>query len=331
MPEALLAIPAVLVAAVFVFSGVAKLRTGDTLENWREMGIPKPLRRRWLLALHPWGELLLAAPLVVAGSWIGAAAAAVATALMLVYLVIIVRLRRSSPDPMCSCFGDRERVTTLTVARNAWYLVLTLAAFTASWQMPLVGGPARVFASGGWAVLAAAAAAAVTVWFTTRSSQGVTAQRTEQPQDTETQGQQYRPTRIPALTLLTADGESVNLRHVARQRAQLLLAVRPGCTPCEAALELLPQWRERLPEVTVRKLLMIAPEHTDYTEFGEAHSLHDPDDLLRQTLGEWRTPTLLLLGADGNIVGEPVTGLDDVVTFVDEIEQSLQEARHNPA
>lgn len=325
MPEELSAIPGLLLAAVLLASGFAKLKTPDSIDGWRDMGVPRPFRQRWLVAAHPWGEIALALGLIALGSWLGAALATTTLALMLVYLVVIVRLLRSNPDPTCSCFGAHEAVSSVTVVRNFFYAALAVAALVASPQLPLVGGPARTVATeGGWAPLTAAALAAVTVVLTMWHPQKrADPQSPAAPQDQ----QEFRSTRIPALTLQTADGESVNLRELVKHGPQLLLAVLPGCTPCEEALAQVPQWRERLPEVTLRRLIRINPDDTQYTERDEPQSLHDPDDLLRQTLGEWRSPTLLLLGTDGFIVGEPVTGYPSVVEFIDEIEESLREVR----
>ena len=46
-------------AVMLIVSGIAKLRRPDDLTGWAEMGVPKALRKQWLLVLHPWGEMAL--------------------------------------------------------------------------------------------------------------------------------------------------------------------------------------------------------------------------------------------------------------------------------
>src|SRR5688572_15294286 len=140
MPVALsIAIPLVL-AAVLVASGVAKLRTPDTLAGWQELGVPGVLRREWLRLVHPWAELLLGAAVALLGGWLGLLAALVAVALMVGYTIMVARLVARRESTTCACFGSRKRVTHVTVVRNVWLTLLAIATAAVIWATPLFGG-----------------------------------------------------------------------------------------------------------------------------------------------------------------------------------------------
>ena len=55
--------------------------------------------------------------------------------------------------------------------------------------------------------------------------------------------------------------------------------------------------------------------------------LHDPHGYVRESIGEWSTPTAVLLGADGLLAGGPITGVDAIEGFVDDIRATLDEFR----
>ena len=162
MPEAfLVALPLVL-AAVFVASGAAKLRTPEDLAGWESMGVPAVLRREWLVRLHPWGEIVLGVAIALLGSWLGLLASLVAVALMAAYTVLVARVAARADDTTCACFGAQKRVTRITVARNAWLTLLAIGSAAVIWATPLVGG-ALALGVADWAWLLALAVAAVTV------------------------------------------------------------------------------------------------------------------------------------------------------------------------
>ncbi len=62
----------------------------------------------------------------------------------------------------------------------------------------------------------------------------------------------------------------------------------------------------------MRFLLAYEPEGGRLTERSEPQSLHDPHEYVSGSLGEWPTPTAILLGADGLLAGGPVTGSDPI-------------------
>lgn len=331
MPVALSVAFPLILAAVFVASGVAKLRAPDSLAGWRELGVPPLLRKEWLRRIHPWAELVLGGALALLGGWLGLAASLVAVALMVGYTILVVRVVTRSEDTSCACFGARERVTGLTVVRNAWLTVLAIATAAVIWANPLVGG-ALLVGIPQWAWLIALAVAAVTtalvLW-----PEATNAESAPIPPATITGSADhdddldYIRTRTPAVPVSLADGTVVNLRTLAAQKPLLLLAVSSMCGPCETVVARRAEWRELLPEVDVRLLLVEPAEWSPWTERSEPQSLHDVEDYVAGSIGEWATPTAVLLGADGMLAGGPVTGDLGVASFVDDIYESLHGER----
>lgn len=322
-----IALPLVL-ATVLIASAVAKLRTPDDLSGWADLGVPRGLRRKWLLRAHPWGEGALGVALALLGGWLGVLAALVAVALMAAYTVLVARVAARSTDASCACFGTRRQVTRITVARNVWLTALAVGAAAVIWATPVVGGALVAgLPQFGW--LIALAVGAVTTAFTlwpdaeegevSASSDGPVVSTAEDDLD-------YIRTRTPAVPVTLADGTSTTLRSLTQGRPQLLLAVSSVCGSCEAVMERRETYRRLMPEVDVR-LLLTEPVTSHWAEPDEPQSLHDEDDYVGESLGYRGTPSAVLLGADGLLAGGPVTGDRAVDRFVDEIYESLHGER----
>ncbi|GAB3630750.1 hypothetical protein GCM10027421_01030 [Microbacterium shaanxiense] len=326
-----------ILAGVLVASGVAKLRHPESEGAWAELGVPAALRRGWLIRLHPWAELMLAGALLEFGSALGALAAACAVVLFGAYLVLIVRRRASGSDASCTCFGAPEPITTLTVVRNAWFLLLAIVTAAVSWSAPLLGGPLAAL-GGQWPWLVAAAMAAATsalvLWHPASADRpvaaGVPTVKTrggEGGAAAQADPAEYIRTRTPAVPVILADGSTVNLRQLAARGPMLLLAVKEDCGACLPVIAAMPRWRALLPEVSVRFLLWPAPENSALTEHDEPQSLHDPYFYVQGSIADWATPTAVLIGADGYLAGGPVSGYDEVSAFVGDIYESLHGER----
>lgn len=345
MPDALLLVPAFVLAGVLVWSGVAKLRHPDDLAGWGRLGVPAALRRAWLLRLHPWAELVLALALITLGGVIGALAALACLVLMIAYLWLVVRAlgtaRREAADATCACFGEEAPISAVTVVRNAWLVLLSALAVAGLAATPLLGGAvAAVTQTGSWPWILGVAAAAVTVvllrWPERGSSTHPAAggaiaggARADGPPGAVggDAGDEldYVRTRTPAVPVQLADGTTVDLRALASEKPLLILAVSTSCGACLPVIEAAPGWRELVPEVDIRLLLQHAPADGAFAERDEPQSLHDPHDYVRRSIEEWGTPTALLLGADGMLAGGPVTGDAAVERFVADIRASLDE------
>lgn len=335
----LIVVPAFLLAGVLVASGIAKLRHPDDLAGWAELGVPAALRRKWLLRVHPWGELVLAVALVVLGGVLGVLAALACLALMSAYLWLIAtalaKARRSAADPSCSCFGQPVPISSFTVVRNVWLVALAVLAVVGLGSAPALGGAVAVLAlSGGWLWLGGLAAAAVTTALVLWSERGVTESVLESS-DSQTRAADatesdldeldYIRTRTPAVPVTLADGTLTDLRALSMAAPVLVMAVSPTCGPCQPVIDAVPEWRTRLPEVAIRFLLAYDPGEGAFAETTEPQSLHDAKGFVSRSFSDFGTPTAVLLGADGMLAGGPVAGYAAIEDFVAEIRASLDE------
>ncbi|WP_308467486.1 DoxX family protein [Rathayibacter soli] len=323
-------------AIVMIASGIGKLRHPDDLSGWQQLGIPAALRQRWLLRLHPWGELALGVALAVLGGVLGVLAALICVLLMAAYTwVVIIALRRPEAAE-CACFGARKPVTRVTAVRNTWLTLVSAAAAAVIWTTPLFGG-AVAAGVGEWAWVAAAVVAIITavliVWPAPGSAGPSVAQAAlprpamalEMPDENGVID--YVRTRTPAVPVTLADGATVNLRALTSSKPLLLMAVSDTCGACEEVIARIGHYRETLPEVDVRVLVKDSPEHSTLTDTSEPQSLHDPNGYVRESIADWPVPTAVLLGIDGMLAGGPESGPTNVETFVGDIYESLHGTR----
>jgi hypothetical protein len=324
-------IPLVL-AAVLVASGAAKLRTPDDLAGWADLGVPAGFRKEWLRQFHPWGELFLGLAVALLGGLLGVLASLVAVALMLAYTVLVARAAARADDTSCACFGTRKRVTRVTVARNLWLTILAVASAGVVWATPLFGG---ALAAGlpEWPWLLGLAIAAVTTGFVLWSDGSTESETVDAVSRSigESRGGDeeldYVRTRTPAVPVMVADGTIINLRQLTAAKPLLLIAVSSTCGGCTPVIEHLGEWRALLPEIDVRLLHRELPEISGWTEFAYPQSLHDPEGYVSGSISDWLTPTAVLFGIDGMLAGGPETGVEAISAFVDDIYESLHGER----
>lgn len=325
-----IALPLVL-AAVLIASAAAKLRTPDDLSGWADLGVPRALRREWLVRVHPWAEGALGVVVAVLGGWLGVLAALAAVALMAAYTVLIARVASRSTAASCACFGTRKRVNGVTVARNAWLTALAVGAAAVIWATPLFGG---ALVAGlpelGWLIALAVGAVttAFILWPETRHDEAVAvpAEADVPVVSAAEDDLEYIRSRTPAVPVTLADGTSSTLRALTQTRPVLLLAVSSVCGACETVLERRETYRRLMPEVDVR-LVLTEPTTSRWAELEEPQSLHDDADYVGESLGYRGTPSAVLLGADGLLAGGPVTGDRAVDRFFDDIYESLHGER----
>ena len=115
---------AVVVAAVFVYAGVAKFAT---FNNWtfqaRALGAPDPA-----VVLVPLAEITLGV-MLVGGWWL--MQTIVAGLLLVVSFTVLLLVRLRDPDHLpCSCFGatSQRPMSWLDVLRNVILIALLIAA-----------------------------------------------------------------------------------------------------------------------------------------------------------------------------------------------------------
>ena len=327
MPGALTILLPLITAGVLVASAITKFRRPDDLNGWGELGVPVALRRPLLVKLHPWGELALGVALIVFGGFLGLLAALVAVVLMAGYLWLVWRVFRRAEDASCACFGARKRITVVTVIRNAWLTLLAAATAAVIWMTPLLGG-ALVQSAGEWSWVFGALVAAITtalILWPEAAVESLPESQEHAPAASDHDELEYIQTRTPAVPVTLADGTIVNLRTLAMAGPILLLAVSSTCGSCTPVIEKVGEWRELLPELDIRLLLMHDPADGTLTETSEPQSLHDPRGYVRGSISDWSTPTAVLLGADGMLAGGPVSGADAITEFVEDIRASLDE------
>ena len=116
---------ALVLAAVFGWAGLAKLRARDATERtFRAFGLAAP---RALAVGVPVTELILAVGLVLVPSW----AALAALAVLVGFSTILARAMRAGVDVGCGCFGTARRapVSFVELVRNG---LLALGAVVAA-------------------------------------------------------------------------------------------------------------------------------------------------------------------------------------------------------
>lgn len=320
-----LTLPLIL-AGVFAASAIGKIHTPDDAAGWAALGIPKFLRQRRLVALHPWLELILAIALVSLGGALGAVAGVVAFVLMGSYLVLVVRAFRSSPGASCACFGAARPITRVTIARNVWLTVLALLTASVISAGQLWGG-ALAAAIDNWDWSVSLAIAAVTSGLIVWREAGTGTPTRDHPATVEAafDVEDYVRVRTPAVPITLGDGTTTDLRALAHQRPQILLAVSETCKLCQSVIDSVDLWRSLVPEVDVRLLVTVPPEMSGLTSSQHPQTLHDPPGYVRASISEWPSPSAILLGADGLLAGGPVSGYLAIDAFIGDIRASLDE------
>lgn len=211
----------------------------------------------------------------------------------------------------------------MTVLRNLWLTALAVTAFPAVAAAPVAGGVLFELDRTSWLAVVVAAVSAITTAFVVWRGPAPSAQPEATPAEIP---DDYVRARTPDVPVTLADGSTARLRELAARRPILLLALSEGCGSCELTLSRVPVFREALPPVDVRLLLTRTPEHSRLTELAEPQSLHDSTGYVRGSIADWRTPTAVLLGADGMLAGGPVSGAEAIQSFVADIKAELQTA-----
>lgn len=329
MPQALTIVAPLLVAAVLVASAVGKLRDpARAAAGFEALDVPRPLRAPGLVRAHPWAEIVLAALLLVTSGPAGFAIAALALALMVVYLVLVARALRKPEDVDCGCFGSLggQRITGMTVARNAWLTVLAgVGLLSVQDGGSVVTRVSSLDSAGAWWLLAVFAAVLTVGLVLGVGGPGSAASDVGELRD-DIEYEDYIRARIPAVAVTLADGSTTDLRRLSSERAQLLLYVSEGCGSCRDVIAEVPRWRAAMPQIDIRLVVGLSPVASSLSKMDPPVTAHDPDHLVRDTFGISGTPAALLLGADGLLAGGPVMGRPAVEELVTEIEHELYSA-----
>lgn len=332
MPTALALAPLTL-AAVLILSGIAKSQNLDSTHAvMRMLRLPAFMQSRGAARLLIAGEFVTAALLLT--PWLATyrVGAVLALALFIGFWVVVVRAMGFDPRPTCGCFGQigDHRINGRTVARNTLLVALSVVAATLALLGPAAGTLILDFTLNDllWSVLALAlAAVAVMILGSSGSTQSSRARKTPQIAEAmDVEEDDYVRVVIPDAVLLDRDNNVVNLRHLARTGAQLLVLVNCWCGTTQTSIERLPTWRERLPQLRVHLIFATDSPFTAPPLDGLTDVWWDPGARASHALGAGSSPSAVLLGADGLLAGGPVDGLEAVEEFVDQIVEQLQEA-----
>lgn len=359
----LLAAP-LLVTLTLLVSGLAKLgRRRETADAMTSLRLPVRPLHPLVATVLPGAEIVLALLLWVPLVPLQAVMAALIAVLLLAYLVIIARALTFGEPVECSCFGTlaSPTVSRSTLLRNVLLVLLggttLVLAVSGDLTEAVVASPLHLagwalalgiavlltgLAIGGLAPAADDAPSAVrpTSVPAAPGPETVGAPGEGEPADglAEEPGEDglldYERTAIPPGVLLRPDGAWVSLRGLAEERAALLLFLSEGCGPCERVLDRVPAWSEGLGEL-VGLHAVLRTAHGSLREStrtrADGRTLQDPEFSAREALGSRAAPSAVLLGADGMLAGGPVSGAEDVIGFVEEILEQIEQAQQQGA
>lgn len=333
MPHALALAPLTL-AAVLVLSGLAKRPDPAATHSMMTLlRLPRALANATVARLVPWAELGVAALLLTPWRWTYALGAAAALALFLTFWVIVARAMTFDPRPSCGCFGrvGDHRVSARTVTRNSVLVALALVSGWIALRGRSGTGLLADFGRGDWLWLLLAITLAAVTWFVlgapgaARPTHRPAAGQSGVADDAATAELDYVRRPFPAGVLVGPDHATTTLHALAREQAQLLVLANCWCGSTFAALDRLPAWREQLPQLGVQLVHTQAP-FTEPRLAGERGLWWDPGSQLYSALGAGASPAAVLLGADGLLAGGPVSGVEEIDAFVDDIAAELEQA-----
>lgn len=327
-----LLLPPVVLAALLVISGLTKVRHVEaTRSAFAQLQLPSALTDSPAPRVLPWVEILLAAALLLSPAPLAVPVAVLALLVFVAYLGVIGRALTFDHPVTCGCFGELGlgEVTRRTLVRNG--LLVTLALLTV-WSATADASVATrlVEADGStWAWLGLVLLAGATVMATFGGTKGDplrSAGAGAEGAGAGTGETDYQRQPLPFASLVDAEGRSHTLTELAREGAQLLVFVSPGCGSCAEAIERVPRWGTDLGPVGVRAVVAQSIDAvTDSVPDLADHLLHDPQGATRRIF-DTGTPGAVLLGGDGLLAGGPVRGKDAVREFVDDIRAELLEA-----
>ncbi len=312
MPHAPFLVPPLLLSALLVISGGAKLRNAhDTASVFSKLRLPRFLTTIKGPVLLPYGELALAAMLLLLPG-IGYLVAATATVVLFaIYLVIVVRALDFGYALTCGCFGQLGLgwITRQTAVRNAILLLLALVTWVDAWRGEGVISRLRDLGNDGWLWLAAVALAIVTTAFVVRESKMPRYVRPAKEQ------LDYFAAPTPYVLVDGPDGPRT-LWQLTDEAARLLVFWNPVDEETAEVADRVPGWQEALGPVRVHlvtrsewsQAVAVRPDLADIL-------LGDPDG---HTAGRMAVsmPGAVLLGADRKLAGGPALGLDEIDELV---------------
>lgn len=323
MPGTPFLVPALLLALVLAVSAVAKLRVpADTASVMRQLRLPRVLFTIRAPVLLPYGELLLAALLLLLPGPAYVVATTLALVLFAAYLVVVARALTFGEPLMCGCFGRLGLgwITRQTLVRNVVLLALAVVAWVDSWRGHGVLQRLGELDRTGWWWLAAVAVAVVLTALVVRDGMPptVTVEGIERdPTD-------YVTTPVPQGVLDGVLGPTTTwdlLDDAARLLVFCDLTDPSAATLAERAAG----WQEALRPVVVH--LVTSGRVGDGAGLDAELAqqlLGDPTGEVRTGLGVVSEPGAVLLGTNRLVVGGPAEGLADIEELVTAAAEELR-------
>lgn len=338
MPPALALAPLTL-AAVLVLSGLAKRPDpSSTHSMMRLLRLPGPVATMPTARALPWAEIGTAVLLLTPWRWTYAVGAIAALGLFLAFWVVIARAMTFDPRPTCGCFGrvGDHRINGRTLARNTVLVGLALVGAWIALQGGSGTGLLADFSTDDWLWLTLAVALAAVTFLVlggvptarrpARSGRRPRRDEADPTSQEEPAELEYVRTPIPRGVLVGRDHQTLTLHALARQQAQLVVLANCWCGSTVAAVDRLPAWRERLPQLGVQLVHTLRP--FDEPRLASATGVWwDPGSAVYEALQAGASPAAVLLGADGLLAGGPVNGVEQIEEFVAEIAGELAAAQ----
>ncbi len=330
-----------MICAVLVWSGVAKVRQPDAMASaMRDLRVPGALAGRPIQLAVPWVEIGLAVLLLVTGGIWQSLVWIAALLLFVAYLVLIAAALGRQEHVSCNCFGvaSSASVDRGTLVRNVLLVVaaaigLVGSLFNAS---PLV---VTLFRQDwrGWLGLAALAVVGGLAWLLSREGrEGIAAARDDSvapvaaATDFEAEPEEYLREPIPTAVLEREPGQFVRLPDLAQQRGVLLLYVSATCGSCTEIIAKVDDFADRLPFLDVVVLVVSRGVIDQLPDSVRPRAVVDVAGSVQKGLGLNWVPGGVLLGADGLLAGGPVYGAA-INELVDDVVEQFESAAEDPS
>jgi hypothetical protein len=324
VPSAPFLVPPLLLIVVLAVSGAAKLRHADDNRSvMRKLKLPDLLFTIQVPRLLPWGELLVAALLLLLPGPGYVVAATLAVLLFAAYAVVVARALSFDYEIICGCFGRLGLgwITRQTLVRNCLLLALALVMWVDSWRGHGVLSRLAALDEAGWWWLAWVAVTMVMTGLVVRES------RPPFPKAADHEHVDTYAARPTPYEVLDGPGGPVSLWRLSDAAARLLVFWDPRRDPAGHLVERLPVWQEQLGPVRVHLVSYSewAPATELWPELADS-LLGDPDDQTRLNLGIYDRPGAVLLGADRILAGGPATGLEEIEELVEAAAEEISAA-----
>lgn len=333
----LLLLARLLLAAVFVVSGLAKVvDLKGSQKAVQGFGVPSFLAVP-LGTLLPFAELAVVVALIPsAWAWYGAIGA---LALLFAFIVGISVNLSFGRKPDCHCFGQlhSEPVGPSTLIRNvilgaiAGFIIWQGAAYSnvgpsaVSWIATLSAVQAVELVVA--LIVIALVGAETALLLQTMTQYGKLLTRLELLEENGVPGNNKLPeyglpedTEAPAFELSDLDGNMVSLSDLLAEGADrkagvVLFFTSPTCNPCTAMLPEYVEWQQKYADGAVMAIIgqgTVEENRAKVAEYDIAHVLLQKDREVAEAYNVRGTPSAVVIRYDGTTLGQIAEGQDEI-------------------